>query len=182
MSMATGSEAGAVVEVGVLRGRRRRGNLLRGLGPQRPQQAHYDRMLSRSELIGMPLGKSTEDGQCRQLRLGRKPTLDRGNVRVEHGGHADPGLVTPFGPPLRGARLTGLDRLTERLDEGGRLWRVRCGGLAGGGVLDLAGPAVEARAEQILCRADLGQESNGIERAIERAQTLFDMTASRLNE
>jgi hypothetical protein len=40
-----------------------------------------------------------------------------------------------------------------------------------------AGPAIEARAEQILRRADFGQQSNGIERAIERAQTLFDRLA-----
>lgn len=69
---------------------------------------------------------------------------------------------------MRGARLTGLDRLAERLGEGGRLGRRRCGRPAGSGVLDLAGPAIDARAGHILRRAHLGQESNGIERAIER--------------
>jgi len=106
--------------------------------------------------------------QRRQLRLGCKPAFDRGAVRVKHRGHPHPGLVAPLGAPVRGAWLPGLGRLAERLGEGGRLGRRRCGGLAVGVMGTLASPAIEARAEQILRRADLGQESDGIERAIER--------------
>jgi hypothetical protein len=59
--------------------------LFGGLLPKSLQQTLHDRMLFRSELVGVFLTQSTHDGDRRQLRLRSKPILDRGDVRVLDG-------------------------------------------------------------------------------------------------
>jgi hypothetical protein len=55
--------------------------LLGGLLPKRLQQTLHDRMLLRAELLGMSRAQPADDGERGQVRLLRKPVLDRGNVR-----------------------------------------------------------------------------------------------------
>ena len=78
----------------------------------------HDRVLFRPELLGVFLAQPADDGERRQLRLRRKPLLDRGDVRVELGRHANPRLIRPLGSPVRGTRIAALDRHAERLREG----------------------------------------------------------------
>ena len=88
--------------------------LLGGLLSKRLQQTLHDRMLSRPELLGVFLAQPDDDGERGELRLRRKPGLDRGNVRVELGWHANPRFIRPLGSPVRGTRLAGSDRRAER--------------------------------------------------------------------
>src|SRR6266702_816714 len=76
-------------------------------------------MLPRPKLRRVFLSQSADDGECRQLRLLGEPTLDRSNMRVELGRHANPGLIGPTGAPVRGTRLADHRRLAERLRERG---------------------------------------------------------------
>src|SRR5437016_465482 len=41
-------------------------------------------------------GEPAHNGERRDLRLRREPTLDRRQMRIERGGHAYPFLVTPL--------------------------------------------------------------------------------------
>src|SRR6516165_9235739 len=68
--------------------------VLRGLLPKSLQQTLHDRMLFRSELVGVFLAQSTHDGDRGQLRLRSEPILDRCDVRVELGRHANPRFIT----------------------------------------------------------------------------------------
>jgi hypothetical protein len=49
-------------------------------------------MLFRPELLGMSPAKPVDDGERGQLRLRRKPALNRGNLRVELGRQAKSSL------------------------------------------------------------------------------------------
>jgi hypothetical protein len=57
-----------------------------------------------------------DDGERGQLRLRSEPVLDRANVRVELGRHANPGFISSLGSPVCGTRITGLHRHAERSD------------------------------------------------------------------
>jgi hypothetical protein len=56
---------------------------LRFAPAQGSQQTLHDRMLLLVELVGMEVGEATDDGDGRQLWLGREPALDQRHVRVE---------------------------------------------------------------------------------------------------
>ena len=84
-----------------------------------PQQPLHDRMLLVPNLSGYRSQQPADDRERRQLRLGREPALDGGQMWIELRGHAHAGLVVP-GAPVRGARLAGPHRLAERLGERGR--------------------------------------------------------------
>src|SRR6202043_484520 len=132
---------------------------------KRPQQTLHDRMLSRPELLGVFLAQPADDGECRQLRLRSEPALDRTNMWVELGRHANPGLIGPMGSPVRGTRLAGLHRLAERLRKNGcGRWRVACAGALQ--AARLSGTTIDTIAEFLLGCANLGQERDRIERAI----------------
>src|SRR5215467_6757213 len=64
---------------------RRRKELLGSLIPERLQQTLHDRMLFLFELLGVFVAQPADDSQCGELRLRRKPVLDRSKVRVEFG-------------------------------------------------------------------------------------------------
>jgi hypothetical protein len=72
-------------------------------------------MLFRPKLLRVFLGQPADDGERGQLWLHNKPVLDRGNVRVEFGRHANPCLIRPLEASMGGARIAGLHRGAERL-------------------------------------------------------------------
>ena len=51
--------------------------------PEYPKQALYDRMLLSAERGRIDLGEPSHDGERGELRLGRKPALDRRQMRIE---------------------------------------------------------------------------------------------------
>ena len=59
-------------------------------------------------------GEPAHNGERRDLRLHREPTLDRRQMRIELGGHAHAFLVTPLRPAMSGAHLGGLGRRAKR--------------------------------------------------------------------
>ena len=63
-------------------------------------------------------GQPAADRESGQLRPHSKPVLDRGDVQVELGRHANPRLVGPLESTVRGTRFAGLDRRAERLRKG----------------------------------------------------------------
>jgi hypothetical protein len=126
----------------------------------RPQQTLHDRMLSRPELIGVFLAQPADDGECRQLRLRIEPALDRSNMWVELGRHANPGFIRPTGWPMRGTRLASLHRLAERLRKNGcGRWRVACAGTLQ--AARLSSTTIDAIAKFLLGCANLGQDPTG---------------------
>ena len=75
---------------------------------------------SRISRGGSAAGSAIACKQGADFALGREPVLDHVDVRVEHRGHANPGLVPPLEAPVRCARLAGLGRLADaaaRLEE-----------------------------------------------------------------
>jgi len=72
---------------------------------ERSQQALHDGVLRRPELFGAAFGETTEDGQRGQTRLGREPTLDVGEVRIEHRWHSHALFVWLVHPPMDDALL-----------------------------------------------------------------------------
>jgi len=107
--------------------------------------------------------------ECRQLRLGGKPALDQEQVRIELGWHANPSLVTPFGPAVRCTRLNGCCALHAEAFRKCRcirwswLRRWSCGSPS---------TAVNASTEFLLSGSNLSQQQPG--RAKLRAQALLD--------
>jgi hypothetical protein len=67
-------------------------------------------MLFAPELVGMFLTQSAHDGDRSQLRLLGEPVLNRNNMRVELGRHANPRFITSLGSPMRRTRIAGLGR------------------------------------------------------------------------
>jgi hypothetical protein len=72
-------------------------------------------MLSHSELLGVLVVQSADDGERSQLWFRSKPVLDRDNVRIELGRHANPRLIRPLGSPVGGTRIAGFHGRAERL-------------------------------------------------------------------
>ena len=64
-------------------GGRRGDEPLRRLSAERLQEPLHDRMLLWSELIGVALCKPSDDRTGRELRLGREPVFDHGQMWVE---------------------------------------------------------------------------------------------------
>ncbi|WLA39713.1 hypothetical protein QNJ95_43920 [Bradyrhizobium elkanii] len=94
-----------------------------------------------------------------------EPALDRGNMWVELGRHANPGFIGPTASPVRGTRLAGRHRLAERLRKRrrGRRRGARASALQ---AARLSGTTIDAIAELVLGCANLGQQRDRIERAI----------------
>ena len=86
-------------------------------------------------------------------------------MRVKLGGHANPGLIGPTEAPVRGPRFAGRHRLAEGFRERrcGRRRSARARGLE---AACLSATTIDAIAEFLLGRANLGQERDRIERAI----------------
>ena len=78
-------------------------------------------MLFVAERIGRDLGETSDDGQGRELRLGREPALDDSQMRVELRGHAHARLVCSLLATMRGANLSGRRARAKPLRERQRI-------------------------------------------------------------
>ena len=87
---------------------------LRHLLPEGPKQALNDRMLLVAECRRIDCGEPAYDGQRSDLRLDRKPVLDRQEIRIELRGHTNALLVSPFRPAVRGSHFGGRGHRAER--------------------------------------------------------------------
>ena len=124
-------------------------------------------MLLVAECRRIDCGEPAYDGQRSDLRLDRKPVLDRQEIRIELRGHTNALLVSPFRPAVRGSHFGGRGHRAERAGKHVRISRRYAGCCR---KTALADPL----AELFLRRTDLGKQLHGIESAVCRAQTALD--------
>ena len=153
----------------VWRGQRHlRGQLLGRRPPKCLQETLHDRMLLLAELLRIALAQPTDDGERGELRLGGEPSIDCGDVRIEHGWRSHSPDVVSLGPPVRTAQLAGFDGSAEFPRKGRCIGRRRWHREARGG---LARTSVDAFAELGLGGAHLSQKRHRVERAMHAPQT-----------
>ncbi|WP_157681667.1 hypothetical protein [Bradyrhizobium sp. ORS 285] len=90
---------------------------LRHFPPEGPKQALDDGILLVAERQGINGGEPAHDGQCSELRLDGEPALDRREMGIELGRHANALFVSPFRQAVRSPHLGGLCRVAKRPGE-----------------------------------------------------------------